>query len=512
MASGGFDRKMRFHAGAAALRFAGMKPSKHTPGPFWRGVRLRRLAAAAGPDDPPRPVVLPASWDDRAAAALAGLVPGHRPVVLEAQAEAWIGPLAARGAPELAARLHGLLLTRRGAPGASVWQGRTGTAPRFVLNLPAFLDPGSGFDTDGFVAAVDTAVQALALHDPTAAALGIGMADLAGLLAAVGLDYDADAARSTAVALAALLRAAAETASGVLGAQYGARSKATRQLPAPTATPLPGLAAAAVAAQQRAAALPGRRHTALTALAPPDSVEALLGVETGGIAPSFGPLDDAGHLTRAAHAWLAARSMTAETALAAALAGTPPFPMAGAAAHGAMLDAVAPFFDAMPPRPEALPPALATPSRRELPARHAGLTQKAAVGGHRVYLRTGEYADGTLGELAIALPKESAAFRGLMDAFALAVSLGLQHGVKLEEFVDAFTLTRFGPAGAVEGDPHVAHATSLLDYTFRSLAAHYLGRTNLPEATADEEALPEPSLPLDLPRSDARRRGLRVVK
>jgi ribonucleoside-diphosphate reductase alpha chain len=491
-----------------------MKQAKRSPGPHWRGVRLRRLAAAADPDAAPRPVTLPAAWEDRAAAALAALAPGSGPAVLETAAEAWIGPIAAR-APELAAPLHALLRRRRGAPGPSVWQGRTQAMPRFVLNLPAFFDPAAGFDIDGFAQAAETGATALALHDPQATRLGLGMADLAGLLAALGLAYDSDAARTVAAALAALLRAAAEVASGRLAARDGARVAPQGAPAAPATTVLPGLGDALRAWRDRAAAFPGRRHAALTALAAPDAAEALLGVETGGIAPAFSPLDDAGRLTRAARAWLAAQAMAPEAALAASLAGVSPFPAADAAAHAAMHEAVAPFFDAIPPRPVALPaptPAFAA-KRRELPARHAGLTQKATVGGHRVYLRTGEYEDGTLGELSIALPKESAAFRGLMDAFALAVSLGLQHGVRLEEFVDAFTLTRFGPAGAVEGDPHVTRATSLIDYAFRSLAAHYLGRTDLPEASATEEETPaEPSLPLDLPRAEGRRQRLRVVK
>ncbi len=504
---------MRFRVLRTALRFAAMKPRKHIPGPFWRGVRLRRALAAPGPDEPVRQVLLPATWDDRAAAALASLVPGHRPVVLESAASAWIDPVAARGGPELPAGLHALLRARRGAPGASLWQGRPAAVPRFVLNLPAFLDPEAGFDVAGFADAADIATRALAAYDPTAATLGVGFADLAGLLAALGVAYDSDAARAVAVALAALLRGTTEAASAALAARDGARAQAPAAPSAPRATVVPGLAEAAAAAQHRAAAQPRRRHAALTLLAPPDATEALLGAETGGVAPSFGPLDDSGHLTRAARAWLAARGMTAEAALAATLAGASPFPRADTAAHVAMHDALAPFFDAMPPRPVALPlPAPASGGRRDLPARHAGLAQRASVGGHRIYLRTGEYADGTLGELAIGLPKESAAFRGLMDAFALAVSLGLQHGVRLEEFVDAFTLTRFGPAGAVEGDPHVARATSLLDYAFRSLAAHYLGRTDLAEAAPDDDALPEPSLPLDLPRGEARQRRLRVVK
>jgi hypothetical protein len=159
--------------------------------------------------------------------------------------------------------------------------------------------------------------------------------------------------------------------------------------------------------------------------------------------------------------------------------------------------------------------------RRELPHRRSGYTQKASVGGHRLFLRTGEYPDGSLGEISIALHKEGAAFRGLMDNFAHAVSLGLQHGVPLDRFVEAFTFTRFGPAGAVEGDPAVHAATSMLDYAFRNLAANYLGRHDIPEAeiedadTAAQGKLEQsPLLPLDLPDETsprARRRGLRVI-
>jgi hypothetical protein len=185
-----------------------------------------------------------------------------------------------------------------------------------------------------------------------------------------------------------------------------------------------------------------------------------------------------------------------------------------------MHDAVAAFVEAMPARPELVRQSLAAARRRDLPSRHAGYTQRATVGGHRLYLRTGEYDDGTLGEMSIALQKEGAAFRGLMDSFAVAVSIGLQHGVPLEAFVEAFTFTRFGPAGAVEGDPAVARATSLLDYAFRNLAANYLGRRDIAEAEAEDGDTVgngsrdhAPLLPLDLPAESprARRRSLRLV-
>ncbi len=117
--------------------------------------------------------------------------------------------------------------------------------------------------------------------------------------------------------------------------------------------------------------------------------------------------------------------------------------------------------------------------RRRMPERRKGYTQKAIVGGHKVYLRTGEYNDGTLGEIFIDMHKEGAAFRSLMNNFAIAISIGLQYGVPLEEYVDAFTFTRFDPAGRVEGNDAIKMATSVLDYIFRELAVSYLGRTDL---------------------------------
>ncbi|MCB1496306.1 MAG: vitamin B12-dependent ribonucleotide reductase, partial [Bauldia sp.] len=117
--------------------------------------------------------------------------------------------------------------------------------------------------------------------------------------------------------------------------------------------------------------------------------------------------------------------------------------------------------------------------REKMPNRRKGYTQKAIVGGHKVYLRTGEYDDGRLGEIFIDMHKEGAAFRAMMNNFAIAISLGLQYGVPLEEFVEAFTFTRFEPAGMVQGNDAIKNATSILDYVFRELAVSYLSRHDL---------------------------------
>ncbi|MFP7673142.1 vitamin B12-dependent ribonucleotide reductase [Marivita sp. S0852] len=120
-----------------------------------------------------------------------------------------------------------------------------------------------------------------------------------------------------------------------------------------------------------------------------------------------------------------------------------------------------------------------TQQREKMPERRKGYTQKAVIGGHKVYLRTGEYADGSLGEIFIDMHKEGAGFRAMMNNFAIAVSVGLQYGVPLEEFVDAFTFTKFEPAGMVQGNDSIKNATSILDYIFRELAVSYLDRTDL---------------------------------
>jgi ribonucleoside-diphosphate reductase alpha chain len=124
--------------------------------------------------------------------------------------------------------------------------------------------------------------------------------------------------------------------------------------------------------------------------------------------------------------------------------------------------------------------------RERMPDRRKGYTQKAVVGGHKVYLRTGEYDDGRIGEIFIDMHKEGAALRSFINNFAIAVSLGLQYGVPLEEYVDAFTFTRFEPAGPVQGNDSIKYATSILDYVFRELAVSYLSRFDLAHVDPSE--------------------------
>ncbi len=138
---------------------------------------------------------------------------------------------------------------------------------------------------------------------------------------------------------------------------------------------------------------------------------------------------------------------------------------------------------------KAAPPKL---RRRRLPKRRHGFTQEARIGGHKVFLRSGEYEDGTIGEIFIDMHKEGAAFRSMMNCFAIAVSMGLQYGVPLEDLVDQFTFTRFEPQGRVDGHDNIRNCTSVVDYVFRVLGLEYLNRTDLAHVLPEEARPAEP--------------------
>ena len=490
-------------------------------GTLWEGVALRRLRIGADPDAPPRPVAIPAAWEDEAAAALAALAPGAGAASLPRLAEALVAKALARGAkagvigtneaPRLAEGWRALLLTRRGCPGAETWRAEIKADPRFVLNLPAFLEHEGALDLEGLAEAARLGLRFLdAWTGGKAAKLRLGFADLAGLLAALDLPYDSDAARDTAAALAALLRGAAEAESGRLAGRLGAREPVALLHPEPPeVTPIPGLAAAARAALDAAAAAPGLRHAAILALAPADGAEALLGAETAGLAPAPGA-------TRALPATGGVVEVPTRAARRIPEARIPALlgPV-GPDARRRMVEAVAPFLHAAPPAPVAAPaPARPAVAPRAPLRRHAGHTLHVAIAGHKVALRTAE-ENGQLREIAFSLGKESAAYRSLMDSFAQAVTAGLQRGVPLAEYVEQFAYTRFGPAGVVEGDPDIPRATSVLDWAFRRLALDY-GAGTLPQPEAEDlapDAMDRPGqgaplLPLDLPVA---RRTLKLV-
>jgi hypothetical protein len=484
----------------------------------WHGIRQSVFRAQGDPDLPARPVKLPVAWGQNGADALAAMLPEQNSIDIAQAASRWISAVAARAeatgiSATMAADLHALLAARRGAASAAIWRGEVAAAG-FVFNLNGFLDASAGFEADAFGDSVALAVAALTLAAPAAHRLRIGFTDLHLFLARLGLDYDSDAARDVAALLAALMTARAQGSSARFLAKGAAPGyKASGAAALPVASAVPGLAAAAAAARLAADAAGHCRHEILTGFGENLQIEALLGAETVGFAPAASALNEAGGLCQWASARLTALGLSAAQALAATIAGEDLLAPPRAAAHRAMHDALAPHIHAMPARPEVAAVAVRRPAREPLPARRTGYTQKAAIGGHKLFVSTGEYANGRLGEIFIALHKEGSAFRGLMDAFAIAVSLGLQHGVPLEDYVEAFTFTRFGPAGAVEGDPAVLQATSMIDYVFRNLAVNYLDSHHVMPATVeaadavgDGDAERSPLLPLDLPAPAPRER------
>ncbi len=478
----------------------------------WHGIRQAVFEASADPDSPLVSVTLPAAWGQPAADALAAMGGTN----LAELAQNWAAPIAARAAtlgldPDFECLIHALIANRQACPAPLAGAAKT---PGFIFNPNHFIDDAGLFDNAGFAAAVELSVMALTLGTPAAHHLALGFTDAHLFLTRMNLAYDSREARDTLAALAALMSAHASIASARLFSRGVATGyPITRQASLPAGVAIPGLAQAARQAGEAAFALGARRHETLTNLTGQPATEALLGSETLNVSPPVSALNEAGELAAWAQQKIAASGANPFVVIAAQLRGEEPLAAPGLAAHIAMHDALAPFIDVMPARP--VLPAAAAPktARQTLPARRSGYTQKASVGGHKIFLSTGEYENGRLGEIFIALHKEGSAFRGLMDAFAIAVSLGLQHGVNLEHYVEAFTFTRFGPAGAVEGDPAVHQATSLIDYVFRNLAVNYLASHQIAPATIEPaDAVGEgaadraPLLPLDLPEPAPRER------
>lgn len=503
------------------------RPARRARPEPWSGVALSRHSAAADPDSPPRAVAIPAAWDEDAAAALAALAPGSGPVMLPRLAEAWIARAAQHARrlshpePEaLAGALRALLLARRLAPGAATWRGAAEPL-RMVLNLPAFLDAAGGFDAEGYAAAVATAVEALdALAQGKAERLSVGIADLSGWLAGLGLRYGEDGALAATAALGALTRGAADAASGRIAARLGARAPLALFWPAPPeATPVPGLAQAARAALDAAAAARGLRHAALLAISPADAVEALLGAERGGLAPPAGATrllrDAAGEVTeaptRAARA--AARRLGTDPLgpeVAALLAPVAP------AARAAMERALGPWLDAgLPVAPAEAAPA--RPARARPAPRQAARQFAVRIGGIPVTLRITEDHDRRPTGLSITLGADPAGLRALLEPLCRTTSDSWARRVPPDAFVACFAHAAIGPGGPVEGDADIARASSVLDWAARRIGRDYLGRTDLadPPPPIGAPRAAAPLLPLDLPSGPPmprapRRRAVRL--
>lgn len=541
---------------------------------YWNGVQMRTVMASPDPDAPAREVTLPVDWEDDAAAALTELAPGTGPLSLATESARWIDALAptapitqsARGqsAQGISGRsLAWLLLLRQAAPASTVWRdGASSRRPGFLVNLGAFTLPGEGFAGEAFVAALrlicatlrrqagkageprngeflfdEPASQAtlfdapsrtvshnagkdgtsnapsLPLAEPLPVAGEILLTNLDVCLAAMGIDYDSDEGRDAACSLAALTTLVAREGTGC------------DHLPlTPHRHVIPGLAAVARDAWSRAAVETDAPEARIeTGFSTPGPVDALLGSEACGLAPVFSPLRTDGRLAASTLARLAARGLSLETAFASCLAGSVPLALPGPDAHMRMYRAITGFVDHMPARPDPSEvPLSRLPPRgvsRPLPERRTGIMQKASVGGHRLFLRTAEFEDGTLGEVSLTPARESTMVRGLMESFSEAVSLGLQYGVPLEDFVERFAYSCFGPAGTVEGDPVASYATSMLDYAFRALSDLYLHR-RLPDAPHEDGAQDSsPLLPFDFderkgepdPTPQIRRGKLRLV-
>ncbi|MDE8347934.1 MAG: TSCPD domain-containing protein [Acidocella sp.] len=495
---------------------------QHRTHKSWHGIRQAVFSGQADPDSPAVAVTIPAAWGQTAADALAALMPEKSALDITQLAQNF-ATQAAAAAPQQANEIewgvNSLLANRQACP-VPLNGNFASSTPGYIFNPNGFCDAAGVFDTAEFADAVELAVTILSITTPEATIFSLGLTDLHLFVTRLNLGYDTQIARDTLAALCALMTACADAASGELITSETATVTISPYPPLPASCAIPGLLEAAAAVQRLAMQTGVKRHQHLTSLLPQPATEALLGAETLGFSRAVAALNDTGNLSRWALAKLAATGMSAEAALAAHLRGEDMLVPASLAAHQMMHEALAPYVHAMPAAPEAL--ALAPPAsvREALPARRAGYTQKVSIGGHKLFLSTGEYGNGKLGEIFIALHKEGSAFRGLMDAFSIAVSMGLQHGVKLEDFIEAFTFTRFGPAGAVEGDPAVVQATSMIDYVFRNLAVNYLGNHSLvpatpeaPDSVGDGAADRAPLLPLDLPAPAPRerRRAFKLV-
>ncbi|MCX5618312.1 vitamin B12-dependent ribonucleotide reductase [Bombella sp. TMW 2.2543] len=499
---------------------------------------MRTLQTSTDPDSAAlRTVTLPSVWSDDAAQALAQLAPAEGGSVrLASEAARWVElidstpplPHAQQDAPPVGRSLSCLLLMQQMAPNRALWRNDPDGQPGFVVRLSGFVQDGL-FATEHFAACLKLACDSLRRLDAAQrpyrsgelplfdepAPIGsqdgpigiILLTDLDACLAALGLDYDSNEGRNFAKGISQFTR---------LIARAGTASPDT-VFSCPQA---PDIEQAAIAIQTATQSLSGLAMIE-TGFSSPGEVDALLDVEACGLGPVFSLVNGRGGLRQSTLNRLAHKGLSPEAALALALDGQAPLQPARADAHAQMHETVLPFCDHLPALPEPemddMREKLGRGVRRPLPMRQGGFSQRAAIGGHRLFMRTGEFEDGTLGSLSLTPPRESPMARGLMECFGQAVSIGLQFGVPLDVFVEQFAYSRFGACGTVEGDDVASYATSMLDYAFRALSDAYLGQ-RMPDAPVDsgEKQHEAPMLPFgpgqgDGPASRPRNRKLRLV-
>lgn len=516
-----------------------------------KALPLRSARISADPDTGPLgSVTLPITWDDVSARAMLDLSLSQGPLTFDDAIMPWLTMIQAniRGDENLGVERSreflDLLLQRQVAPTAGLWQGQHDRQGGFIVNVASFCGHGV-FDGPGYVAALrrvcdtlreihahagtqlngelplfDTPEEADISAAPPEDALlprragTLLLTNIDAALAALGFDYDSDAGRDAACYMAWLTTSVARQNAGPV------------PLP-PASCPIAGLAAIGEQIRDEIDhaddSLPSQPLIE-TGFSAPGPIDCILGVDACGFTPIFSPLNENGALRASTLARLAYKGFTPETALAAAFAGQTPFTQPDISAHLAMHRAVAGFVDRMPARPD--PTLVLSPQsrlergqRRLLPHRLNGVSMRVSIGGQRLYLRTGEFDDGSLGEVTINAARGNSMVKGLIDSFNQAVSIGLQYGVPLDVYVDQFAYARYGIGGTVEGDAAANHASSITDYVFRSLSETYLG-VKLPDISPESEHDPmssaDPFLPFEADaeagdRDGAHRQHLRVV-
>lgn len=500
---------------------------------FWNGVRTRNLQAAIDPDASLYSVTIPDRWEDQTATAILQLCSDRQLNASTIQSDRiianWLVPLC-----DYANKIgikdwdikdwENLLLSQQACPNLSIWQHDISQKPAFTVNLAAFASAETGFDAYSFRKTLKIVIDSLRLlykqyfnfidselpftefkNQNTLNAPSLTSNDTAGTLyltnldaclAHLGLNYDSNQGRDVACCLACF---ATLLATAGCGADF---------LPlSPDWNALPELALLAKEVWEDASQEIDPPLTKIaTSFSVPGPEDLLLESEACGLAPIFSPITEDGHLAMSTIARMAKQGLTPENALAATLSGKSVIPLPSHQAHYMMYQALAAFVTSMPSRPHSTDYPLSAKTvlprgiRQPLPFRHKGITQKTSIAGRALFLRTGEYADGSLGEISITPSKENAMVKGLLDSLGQAISIGLQYGVPLKEFVSAFAYSRFGVAGTVEGDPGAAYATSFLDYCFRVLSDVYLNEP-LPDAPNNLDSNEDriPMLPLELP-------------